>query len=177
MYKIIKYLFSYKDGILIWKQLSKNNKKSDLIGKEAGTIVDVSKNGYNYKYVGIRINKKRYRRSVLVFCLFNKRFPKINNVIDHINGNPIDDRIENLRECTASQNMGNILLKKKKTFNKNNYPIGIYKIEKGKYLKYSYRFNYKNKEIYKSFKTLKEAKKEYINKRKELFGEFYGRES
>lgn len=173
LYKIVKERLFYdkKTGELIWKKLNPKCRRTYLIGKIAGTLC-VANNG-NYKSFAIKLEDKRYQRSNLVFLFFNKRLPK---EIDHINGIPTDDRIENLRECTRSQNMANLPLYKKRTFKKTNkkLPFGI-RMVPNKYSKYAYRLQCNKKYIQKSFKTLKECRSEYIKKRKELFGEFFGR--
>ena len=51
-----------------------------------------------------QINRKTYYEHQLVF-LYHKGF--IPKMIDHINGDKSDNRIENLRECTNAQNQYN----------------------------------------------------------------------
>jgi hypothetical protein len=92
-------LFDYKEGNLHWKIKSSNGIK---IGKKCGSI---DKNGY----VIISFKKQRYRAHRLIFMMFNGYVP---DVIDHINGNRSDNRIENLREATAVQNMQNTRISK-----------------------------------------------------------------
>lgn len=64
-----------------------------------------------YRY--IRIKNKIYKRSHLTWIFFNGAIPT-NYLIDHINHNTGDDRIENLRIATRGQNNRN------KTRYKNN---------------------------------------------------------
>ena len=92
-------LFQLKNGNLFWK-----NKTSNLsrikIGDEAGVL---DKKGY--KKIGI--NQKIYFEHHIVFLMNHGYLPK---QIDHINGVKNDNRIENLREVTNSQNKMNTKL-------------------------------------------------------------------
>ena len=84
------------------------------------------------------------------------------NVVDHINGNRIDNRIENLRICTPHQNAMN----KKKN---NDKYIGVRKI--GNKWKASIKF--KNKHIYiGTFDTELEAAKARDEATKKFFGDY-----
>lgn len=56
-------------------------------------------------YVRIRIDGRYYYAHRLAFVFMCGRFPT--KIVDHINGNPIDNRWCNLREATMSQNHAN----------------------------------------------------------------------
>lgn len=58
----------------------------------------------NHGYAISWVNKKRWRFHRLLFKHVHGYLPK---EIDHKNRNPLDDRIENLRECTHAQNIAN----------------------------------------------------------------------
>lgn len=86
-------LFEYRDGHLYWK-ISGNGRK---VGMLAG-----SKSGDGY--ICVRIRYKLYRVHRLVWAMHgNDPAP----FIDHINGDQLDNRIENLRAATHSQNCMN----------------------------------------------------------------------
>lgn len=91
----LKELFNYKDGKLFWKV-----KKSarTYIGDEAG-----SKNK-STGYLNIFIDSKSYKAHRLIFLFHHGFLPKY---LDHIDGNRMNNKIENLRECTAAQNQWN----------------------------------------------------------------------
>jgi len=94
--QLIADTFEYKDGCLYWKTLSHPNKQY-LVGTLAGSI---HKTGYHH----ITWCNKIQKAHRLIFMLHHGYMPK---EIDHINGNRADNRIENLREVTRSQNQYN----------------------------------------------------------------------
>jgi len=64
----------------------------------------------NSGYIRIYINKKHYPLHRIIYKYFNEDWDLTfspNNPIDHININPLDNRIENLRAVTFSQNCRN----------------------------------------------------------------------
>lgn len=85
-------LFEYKDGELYWKKRNQN---------KAGSLRN---DGRKH----ITINYKIYKLHRIIFLWHHGYLPK---EIDHIDGNPLNNRIENLREATRYQN----LMNKKKT--------------------------------------------------------------
>jgi hypothetical protein len=98
----VKQLFEYRDGALYWKV--KTSKKM-LIGQKAG-------NKREDGYCLTRIAPKRYLNHRLIFLMHHGYFPKF---IDHIDGNPSNNKIENLRAATATQNQHNRKLGKNNT--------------------------------------------------------------
>lgn len=77
-------------------------------GKRAGQIAG---SPHNCGYLQICIDRKKYLIHRLIFVYVYGRWP---TQIDHVNGVRSDNRIENLRECTYTQNHGN------KGLNRNN---------------------------------------------------------
>ena len=64
--------------------------------------------GGSYKdYRGAFINKVIYPLHVLLFTMYNGRWPNLNMVIDHIDRNKTNNSISNLREATFRQNAEN----------------------------------------------------------------------
>jgi hypothetical protein len=78
-------LFDYKDGNLYWKP------------EMAGTI-----DGSGYIQTGIK--GKYFKNHRLIFLMHHGHLP---DLIDHIDGNRLNNRIENLRAATRSQNSFN----------------------------------------------------------------------
>lgn len=114
-------LFEYKDGDLYWKI----NKNGIAKSKKAG-----SKNSRNY--IQIKIEGSLYKAHRLIFMMHHGFLPKI---IDHIDRNSLNNKIENIREATQSQNCFNRKIHKNNstkvknvTFDKetNKYLVQIY---------------------------------------------------
>lgn len=88
-------LFEYQDGMLYWK-ISKRGVKA---GSKAGSVTHEG-------YMRVMVNGKEYKIHRLIFLMHHGYFPEM---IDHINGNRSDNRIENLRPATNQQNQHNVI--------------------------------------------------------------------
>lgn len=89
-----KLHYDCETGIFTWIESNSTKIKT---GQVAGNV-------RNNKYIYIKINKKLYSAHRLAWIYTYGYIP---NVIDHINGNPSDNKIINLRECTFQENMCN----------------------------------------------------------------------
>ena len=97
--------FSYQDGRLYWKHRPTHHFidewrqrifNSRQAGSEAGSIAR------GYQMVRFSWGKVGVHR--IVFLMFHGYLPK---EVDHINGDPLNNRIGNLRAATHSQNLQN----------------------------------------------------------------------
>jgi hypothetical protein len=152
--ELLLELFVYKDGQLLHKNKLKN-------GLQAGSIVGTKdKDGY----LKTLIKRKAYRLHRLVWIMHHGYEPK---VLDHINGIPDDNRIENLREATHSQNNLNRRMHKR---NITGYK-GVSWIAPRKMYRASLHIN-GIKYVFGHYKTAEEAYTVYCNEVKNRCGEF-----
>jgi len=89
----LKNLFDYVDGQLVAKTNCNKRKAGDVLGatNEKG-------------YLRGRVNQRLYRVHRLVFLYFHGFMPP---QVDHIDGNRMNNKIDNLREATSTQNNQN----------------------------------------------------------------------
>ena len=150
----VKRLFEYRDGKLYWKTKPSLSVRK---GDEAGSI-----KGRGCKQV--KIDRNCYLCTRIIFLMFHGYLPEC---VSYIDGNPLNTRIENLREATPSQ----ISCHRKKSSNNNSgfkgvffhKQVGKYKatiIKKGKI----YHLGF--------FNSPEEAYKAYCKAAKKLHGEF-----
>ncbi len=104
---------------------------------------------------------KTHMNNTTVFIHRYLMNPKQNEIVDHINNNPLDNRISNLRICTSSENSHNRKIKVDKY-------AGVYKNKNGNYGaqitkdEISYRLG--------TYLTEEEAARAYDTKARELYG-------
>lgn len=109
-------------------------------------------------------NGKEYRAHRVIWSLFNGEIPE-GMLIDHIDGNKQNNKIDNLRLATRTQNNANSV-----GVRKRELPKGVTQNPSGRF-----RAKIYHKGIHYSlgtFDTVEEAKKVYDSKAVELHGEF-----
>lgn len=93
--------FEYRDGELYWKKVHSNRIK----------VGDVA--GYNFRgYKKLGFLGEEFQAHHIIFFMHYGYMPKM---IDHADCNPLNNRIENLREANYCQNNSNVRLKKSNT--------------------------------------------------------------
>lgn len=140
----IKDLFYEKDGVL-YNKISRGRARQDA---PSGSV---DKQGY----ICVRVQGKAYKAHRLVWVLYNNDWPTKD--LDHLDGNPANNSISNLREVTNRQNALNRKIKAK----------GYTKIGS----KYKAQIKVSGKLIYLGvFNTEEEASNAYIEARENYCG-------
>jgi hypothetical protein len=124
---LFKERFIYKDGNLYWANGPKKNKKAGYINK----------NGYST--IRITYAPKKHKLFLLhrvVFALHHNYLPSL---VDHIDQNPSNNKIENLRHANKTINSINTGLSVKNKsgvkgvcFNKGKWDVFVHIKEEGK---------------------------------------------
>ena len=155
--EIVDYLdYNPETGVFTWKTTPKGGIK---VGRKAGCK---EINGY----CSIQFKRKIYRAHRLAYFIYHGVDP-LEKQIDHIDGNRFNNKIDNLRLATNSQNLRN------RSFQKNNKTgiIGVYWCNT--YKKWVARITYKNKMVFLGrFNDKEEAKDVRIAAEKKYFGEY-----
>jgi len=139
-FEMVDELFYYLGGEIFWKISPKYN---IYVGDRAG-----GNNGLGYRKVRVK-GVKEYEHRV-IFMLNHRWCPKF---IDHIDGDPSNNRIENLRPATMSQNSMN----KKMQVNNKTGARGVHFCNKSK--KFIASIQAKRKRIHLGvYDTLDEAR-------------------
>jgi hypothetical protein len=151
-----RFILDQATGILTYRKTIRRCK--------AGLVAGVETHGYCF----INVAKKRYPRSQLVFCMVYGRWA---NRVDHKNRIKLDDRPENLRECSQSENMANRTKFRSRGIGAG-LPRGVYwNHAGGPSLMAMIRIN--GKTVYLGcFKTVEEAKAAYDAAAFVAFGDF-----
>lgn len=112
---VLRQLLEYnpETGVLIWRkrkpedmqctdprgsEWASNQWNSRAAGKEAFTFTD--RRGYRHG----KVHGMNYQAHRIIWKMVHGADPA---VIDHINGNPSDNRLSNLRECSTAENSRN----------------------------------------------------------------------
>ena len=98
---LVRELFDYRDGNLYRRIPKGRSKIGDLVG-----------NVMNSGYRRVGINYKSYYAHRLIFLYHYGYLPEF---LDHIDGNPLNNKIDNLREATSQENLRS--QKKSKSYN------------------------------------------------------------
>ncbi len=98
-------LFEYKDGKLYCKTKTSNKSNKFKIGDQVGSLTWSN-------YLRTKINYKSYFVHKIIFLMHHGYIPQI---VDHIDGNTLNNKIENLRAANLSQNQFNRGIDKRNT--------------------------------------------------------------
>ena len=145
--------YTYQDGNLFRLQSAGGEKAGNIAGWE--TIC----NGRKYKK--IKINKKTYYLHQIIFLYHYGFIPKY---IDHADGNSLNNKIENLRDVSRTENLQN--LKIAKSHNKSTGVLGAYLHNCGKFMS---RIKVNKKDVYLGlFDTVEQAQQAYLTAKQQF---------
>lgn len=105
LYALINRCFCYIDGSLVWKEKTSIKAAAIKIGSAAGWD-----NGSGYLVV--KLMNKNYPIHRLVYLIHHGWLPI---TIDHIDGDTLNNKIENLRACSITENCQNQGISKNNT--------------------------------------------------------------
>lgn len=165
---VLLRMFQYRDGALYWNHDPSKTRTWNTCraGKKAGgisgdrlTIVfRPSKTLGLKKPTCVQIHR-------LVFCYHHGFYP---DIIDHANGNPLDNRIDNLRQATPWQNSANA---KKYSTNTTGFKGVSFRKKNGKFYA-TVSFN-KKRHFIGEYQTLHEASVAYESAAMKIRGEWH----
>jgi len=146
-------------GKCIWRDATKHH--ANLVGLEAGCPRQTR---HGSSYWVIKIDNIPYKRAQIVLAMKTGIWPK--NMVDHKNGQTLDDRGDNLRHATAEQNAWNHRGRTKRS----PLPMGVRALASGRF-----GARIRHQGITKSlgtFPSAAAAQAAYIHARKEIFGDY-----
>lgn len=173
----LRQAFRYENGKLFWLVRPVEHFKdagyaarlnTRCSGKEAGCLsTHIDKFGKEHKRWKIRLFDILMYRYQIVWAIHNNEWLK-DNEIDHENRNTIDDKIENLRRATDTNQAGNC---GKRSHNTSGFK-GVYFNKKRN--QYFGQMTTKNGHRgTKGFDTAEQAHESYCEMGREYFGEFF----
>lgn len=139
-----------------WEELSSKYEYNKILGKiflkSTGEELQSSVSSH-YLCVSLSDYHCYYQVHRLAWFLSYKTWPKI---IDHINGNKFDNRLENLRECSSRENSTNL-----PRHRNGGLPGAHFRKDKGKWVSYTRDVNGKRIYLGHTWKTEREASLQY----------------
>lgn len=153
----VKELFYYKDGALFYKENGTRRFKDKEVGWQEKKI----------KYKRMSVDCRGFLVHRIIFLFHYGYLPQ---VLDHIDNNPLNNKIENLRETTNTQNVINTpkVIRKGTT---SKYK-GVSRSQSNKYWIAQIYLTRKTKTVLGKFKTERAAALRYIQEAQKHFGEF-----
>lgn len=152
--ELVNSIFEYKDGNLYFK---KNVSLKAREGKMAGSLT-------SHGYVSVGFYKHKEYAHRVIFLMHHGYMPEL---IDHIDGDTLNNRIENLRPATKSTNGMNRLKQKNNT---SGYKGVYFSKERKKWIA-QIKINKKMKSL-GGFENIEDAHQCYVEAAKNIHKEF-----
>lgn len=152
--EILKELFDYNNGNFVRKKTIQSRSMQ-------GQIAGARSTGNRYI---VSVNYKRYKLHRLIWLWHHGNLPK---EIDHIDGDPSNNKIENLRPASRCENMRNTKIP---VTNKSGYKGVSWHRHSNKWIA---TITVENKQIYLGlFDCIEQAHQAYCKASKEKHGDF-----
>lgn len=158
---ILNDTFYYDDGVLYWR----SSKLANKTGTPAGCLT-TPKGAKRRQTIEVRWMGKAFQAHRLIWELFNGPIPTPYE-IDHIDGNPLNNRIENLRLATSQENSRNVGLT---SANSTGFK-GVSRFPNGRF-RADIRIRNKTKYL-GQFDSPIDAHMAYVQAAKKLHGDFF----
>lgn len=160
-YDIAKALFNYDEdtGLLTWKFSSAQIKEGAEVGTDTYTPVSLT------RYRGVKLFGLGYKVHRIIWLMQTGDWPK--GDVDHIDGNGLNNKWDNLRDVTHSQNLMNAAVRSDST---TGYKGVSY--DKSRERWYAYINIDGKRKMLGRHKTLQEAVQARQDAESQLFGEF-----
>jgi len=153
------FQYDCASGLLYWKDRPKAHFQTQAAWKRHKTLRSgkpvLTTNAYGYRVVRISVQGK----NKLFFChriVYSMFYGDTDMIVDHINGDRLDNRIENLRAVSSRENLLNTSVKRRQGL-KGAY----YEADRDKWLS-QIKINYKSFHLGR-FDTEQEAHQAYMN--------------
>ena len=162
----IRYCFDYRDdtGELLWRERTETSKYDLRHNRnKANTVVSNTQHGYGRVNISYRGKVHYFKTHRLIWYLVYGYWA---DTIDHKDGDGLNNKIDNLRECSPQENAWN---RKPKHSNKSG--IKGVDIILGKFRSRAYKDG--KRYSLGTFNTLEEAKKAYEDFCKPVQKEYY----
>ena len=155
--------YNPKTGVCTWRKRPRHHFETDSKYRSINSRCAGQKMGTPNKaggYLVVRINKRLYRLHRLIYLWMTGDLPYF---VDHMNRNTQDNRWNNLRAATHSQNQAN-------NGRRRTLPYRGITLRRSKYVA---QCSYKGRPQYLgSFNNMEDAARAYDQRAKQLFGEF-----
>lgn len=144
--------------------------RRDFAGKEAGAKKFGKKTG-DPLHIYVRLDDQRHMAHRIIWVMFYGEIPT-DKMIDHINGDPFDNRIENLRLASSYQNQWNAKGQYRRKL--ADLPKGVHMVQSKKMgVRYVAKTRFRGADVtIGRFSTPEEASAAYQKRVAELRGEY-----
>jgi hypothetical protein len=159
------FVIDFARGLMSWR--ANRTAAARKGSNDAGCVTTTA---FNKSYCKVAIDGKRYGRGHLIYFAYHGVWPR--PLLDHINGDSLDDRVANLRAATRDENARNVKHRPRRVGG-IDLPMGVFLYQGRKGNRFGARVRVAKRVLQLgTFPTVEEANQAYWNKRREIFGDF-----